>query len=189
MLPIVISQSAVASYNISPWNNTQICGRPLGGKSGSDTKPSSEQHRGDTHDPTTPPDAANGANSSNRQKQKKPKRGMTVNTAAKERKDLGMFYLKNPSINPSDVFPKVMPEKICTNFTCKGKECSNASCNFVHPRKPSELKCKTIIAIADHFNKTNISWFNEHHFMKLPDITNGVKKLLGNTRGISSKTA
>jgi hypothetical protein len=189
MLPIVISQSIVASYNISPWNNTQICGLPLGGKSGSDTKPSPEQRRGDKRNPTTPPDAANDANSSNCQKQKKPKRGVKVNTAAKDRKDLGMFYLKNPSMNPSDGFPKVMPEKICANFTCKGKECSNASCDFIHPRKPSELKCKTIIAIADHFNKTNIGWFNEYHFMKMPDITNGVKKRLGNTRGISSKTA
>jgi hypothetical protein len=44
-----------------------------------------------------------------------------VDTAAKERKDLGMFYLKNPSINPSEVFPKVMPEKICTNFTCTAR--------------------------------------------------------------------
>jgi hypothetical protein len=68
MLPIVISQSVVASYNISPWNNTQICSQPLGGKSGSDTKPSPEQRRGDKRDPTAPPDVANDANSSNRQK-------------------------------------------------------------------------------------------------------------------------
>ncbi len=152
---------------------------------GSDTKPSPEQRRGDKRNPTTP-DAANDTNTSNRQKQKKPKKGMKVDTAAKERKDLGMFYLKNPSINPSEVFPKVMPEKICANFTCKGKECSNASCDFIHPRKPSEFKHKTIIVIADHFNKTNIGWFNEYHFMKMPNITNGFKKLLGNTRGIFS---
>ncbi len=61
MLPINISQSVIASYNISPWNSTQICGRPSGGKSGSNTKPSPEQRRGDKHDPTTPPDAANDA--------------------------------------------------------------------------------------------------------------------------------
>ena len=66
MLPIIISQSVFASYNISPWKNTQICGRPFGGKSGSDTKPSPEQHQGDKRDPTTPPDAANDTNSSNR---------------------------------------------------------------------------------------------------------------------------
>jgi hypothetical protein len=188
MLPIVISHNVVASYNISPWNNTQSCGQPLGSKSGSDTKPSPEQRCRDKCDPTTP-NAANDTNSSNRQKQKKPKRGVKVGTTAKERKDLGMFYLKNPSINPSKVFPKVMPEKICANFTCKGKECSNASCDFIHSRKPSELKRDTIILMADYFNKTNIGWFNEYHFMKMPDITYGVKKLLGNTRGISSKTA
>jgi hypothetical protein len=144
VLPIVISQSVVATYNISLWINTQSCGRPLGAKPASDAKPSPEQCCGDKHDPTTP-DTANDTNSSNCQKQKKPKRGMQVDTATKGRKDLGMFYLKNPSINPSKVFPKIMPEKICENFTCKGKECSNASCNFIHPRKPSELKRKTII--------------------------------------------
>jgi hypothetical protein len=106
MLPIAISQNVVASYNISPWNNTQICGRPLEGKLGSETKPRLEQRRGDKRDPTTPPDAANDANSSNRQKQKKPKRGVKVNTAAKERKDLGMFYLKNPIHQPIRCFSK-----------------------------------------------------------------------------------
>ena len=90
MLPIVISQSVVAAYNISPWNNTQTCGRPLGGASTPDAKPSPEERRGDKRDPTTP-DTANNTNSSNRQKQKKPKRGEKANTATKERKDLDMF--------------------------------------------------------------------------------------------------
>jgi hypothetical protein len=100
-----------------------------------------------------------------------------------------MFYLVNPSINPSKVFLKVMLEKICTNFTCKGKECNNVSCNFIHPRKPSELERDTIIVIANHFNKNNIGWFNEYYFMKMPNITDGIKKLLCNTKGTSSKTA
>jgi hypothetical protein len=102
MLPIAISQNLVASYNISPWNNTQIWGRPLGGKSGSETKPSPEQRRGDKRDPTTPPDAANDANSSNRQKQKKPKRGVKVNTAAKERGRIWVCFISriHPSTHP-----------------------------------------------------------------------------------------
>ncbi len=77
----------------------------------SDAKPSPEQSRRDKRNPTTL-DTANDTNSSNRQKQKKPKRAVKVDTAAKERTDLGMFYLKNPSISPSEVFPKIMPKKI-----------------------------------------------------------------------------
>ncbi len=100
-----------------------------------------------------------------------------------------MFYLCNPSINPADIFPKDMPKKLCTNFTCKGKECANTNCDFAHPRKASELKRETIILIANHFIKKDVGWFNEYHFMRMPNITEGVKKLLGNTKGPSSKTA
>ena len=114
----MISQSVVTTYNISPWNNTQTCGQPLGGALAFNANPISKQRRGDKHDPTTP-DTANDTNSSNRQKQKKPKRGVKVVTAAKEMKDLGMLYLKNPSINPYEVFPKVMPKKICTNLPAR----------------------------------------------------------------------
>jgi hypothetical protein len=112
-----------------------------------------------------------------------------VDTAAKENKDLGMFSLHNPSIYPADISPKDMPKKLCANFTCKGKECTNTNCNFAHPRKASELKCKMIILIANHFNKKDVGWFNEYHFMRMPNITEGVMKLLGNTKGPTSKTA
>jgi hypothetical protein len=53
----------------------------------------------------------------------------------------------------------------------------------------SKLKCKTIILIANHFTKKDVGWFNEYHFMRMPNITKGVKKLLGNTKGPTSKTA
>jgi hypothetical protein len=92
-------------------------------------------------------------NPSGHQRQKKPHRGVEVVTTAKEKKDLGMFYLRNPSINPADIFPKDMPEKLCANFTCKGKECNNTNCDFAHPRKALELKPETIIMIANHFIK------------------------------------
>jgi hypothetical protein len=100
-----------------------------------------------------------------------------------------MFYLHNPSINPADIFPKNMPEKPCVNFTCKGKECNNTNCDFAHPRKALELKCKRIIAIANSLIKKDVGWFNEYHFMRMPNITDGVKKLLGHTKGPTSKMA
>ncbi len=98
-----------------------------------------------------------------------------------------MIFFCNPSINPADIFTKDMPEKLCTNFTCKEKECTNANCDFAHLRKASELKRKTIIVIANHFIKKDIGWFNKNNFMKMPNITDGVKKLLGNTKGPTSK--
>ncbi len=100
-----------------------------------------------------------------------------------------MFYLCNPSINPADIFPKDMPEKLCANFTCKGKECTNTNCDFAHPRKALELKRKMIILMANHFIKKDVGWLNEFHFMRMPNITEGVKKLPGNKKGLTSKMA
>jgi hypothetical protein len=65
----------------------------------------------------------------------------------------------------------------------------NATCNFTHPRRPSELKRETILVIASHFKKWDIGWFNEYHFMKIPIVTIEVKKLLGNTKGPKSEMA
>ncbi len=128
-------------------------------------------------------------NLSGRQRQKKPRCGINVNTAAKEKQDSGMFCLHIASINPADIFPKDMPEMLCANFTCKGKECNTANCDFAHPRKALELKHKTIITIAYHFIKKDVGWLNKYHFTRMPNITDGVKKLLGNTKGPTSETA
>ncbi len=57
------------------------------------------------------------------------------------------------------------------------------------PRRPSKLKRETIMAIANHFTKQDIGWFNKYHFMKMPNITNEIKKLLKNTKGPNSKMA
>jgi hypothetical protein len=146
----------------------------------------SGQLHGDKPNPATPD--GNDEKGTMRQKQKKPCRTVKVDTASKEKTDLGMFYLRNNSINPSDVFPKNKPDKICANFTCKGKECNNVNCNFVHLRRPSELKRETILTIANHFTKRDIGWFNEYHFMKMPNNTDEIKKLLWNTKVPNIKT-
>ncbi len=77
-------------------------------------------------------DTPNGHNEqiSTCQKQKKPCCAVNKDTTAKEKMDLGMFYLCNTSINPSDVFLKDMPIDIFANFICKSKECNNMNCNF-----------------------------------------------------------
>jgi hypothetical protein len=189
MTAITVMPGLVSAYNDNPWNNTQASGLRKDDKNSladgascptPNTTFTPEQRNGGKRDPTTPD--TNEENPSGPQRQKKPCHGVKVDTAAKEKKDLGMFYLCNPSINPADIFPKNMPEKLGANFTCNGKECTNTNCNFAHTRKSLELKHKTIILIANHFIRKDVGWFNKYHFMRMPNITDGVKKLLGNTR-------
>jgi hypothetical protein len=137
MTAIAVMPGSVSAYKVNPWNNAQASGLGKDDKNSladgaSRPTPNTtfmpEQCNGGKRDPTTPD--TNKENPSGRQRQKKPHRGEKVDTAAKEKKDLGMFYLRNPSINPADIFPKDMPKKLCANFTCKGKECTNTNCDF-----------------------------------------------------------
>jgi hypothetical protein len=160
MTAITVMPGSVTAYTINPWNNNQAS-RPRKNEKNSFANGAScptsnatfnpEQHNRGKHDPTTPD--MNKDNPSDHQRQKKPCWGVKIDTVAKEKRDLGMFYLHNLSINPAEIFPKDMPKKLCNIFTCKGKECNNINCDFAHPRKASELKRKMIIMIANHFIK------------------------------------
>jgi hypothetical protein len=110
---------SVAAYNVNPWNNTQASGLRKDDKNSladgascptSNATFTPKQHNRGKHDPTT--SNTNNENPSVHQRQKKPRRGVKVDTAAKEKKDLGMCYLRNPSINPADIFPKDMPKSV-----------------------------------------------------------------------------
>jgi hypothetical protein len=196
MTAITVMPGSVTAYTIGPWNNTQVC-KPRNDErkylvddashSNSNNTSTPEQHNGGKHNPTTPD--TNEDTASGHQKQKKPCCGVKVDTAAKEKKEFGMFYLRNASINPLDISPKDMPEKLCANFTCKRKGCNNTNCDFAYPRKASGLKRKKFIRIASHFIKKDVGLFNKYHCMKMPNITDGVKKLLGDTKSPTSKVA
>ncbi len=83
-----------------------------------------------------------------------------------------MFFLRNLSINPLDIFPKDMPEKLCANFTCKGKECINTNCDFAHPRKALELKHITIFNGCIHLGgKFYIRFFILQQKMEVSNFT------------------
>jgi hypothetical protein len=113
MTAITVMPGSITAYTINPWNNTQAS-RPRKDERNSSTDGAScptsnttlmpEQHNGGKRNPKTP--NTNKDNPSGRQRQKKPHCRVKGDTAAKEKKDLGMFYLHNPSINPADVFPK-----------------------------------------------------------------------------------
>jgi hypothetical protein len=112
MTAIMVVPGSVTAYNVNSWNNTQASGprkdeknSPMDGAScpTSNTTFTSKQHNRGKRNPTTPD--TNEDNPSGCQRQKKPQHGVKVDTAAKEKKDLGMFSLRNPSMNPSDIFP------------------------------------------------------------------------------------
>jgi hypothetical protein len=117
MTAITVMPGSVAAFNVNPGNNTQASGlrkddkNPLMDGASHPTSNATfmpKQCNGGKHNPTTP--ETNKENPSGRQRQKKPRCGVKVDTAAKEKKDLGMFYLRNPSINPADIFQRICPK-------------------------------------------------------------------------------
>jgi hypothetical protein len=117
MTAIMVMPGSVAAYNVNPWNNTQASRLRKDDKNSladGASPPTSnatfmpEQRNGGKHEPTIP--NTHKENPSSHHRQKKPRRGVKVDTAAKEKKDLGMFYLRNPSINPADIFSKICPK-------------------------------------------------------------------------------
>jgi hypothetical protein len=82
--------------------------------SNSNTIFNSEQRCGDERNPATPD--GNNEKASPHQKQKKPRHAVKVDTAAKQKIDLRMFYLHNNSINPSDVFLKEIVNMVVISF-------------------------------------------------------------------------
>ncbi len=117
MTAIMVMPGSVTAYTINLWNNTQASGPRKDERKSlmdcashhtSNTTFTPEQCNGGKRDPTTPD--KNKDNPSGHQRQKKPPCGVKVDTAAKDKKALGMSYLRNPSINPADIFLSDMPE-------------------------------------------------------------------------------
>jgi hypothetical protein len=100
---------------------------------------------------------------------------------------MGMFFFHKPDIKAVEIFPKDMPETVCTNFTCKGRECTRENCAFKHLRKVGELKKEMINAIGNHFLQKGIGWLNEWHFLRVRSKLPGeLKSLMGGTDGPSA---
>jgi hypothetical protein len=99
MTAITVVPGSVSAYYVNPWNNTQASGLRKDDKNSlvngaSRPTPNAtfmpEQHNGGKRDTTTP-DTNKKESPSDHQRQKKPHRGVKVDTAAKEKKDLGML--------------------------------------------------------------------------------------------------
>ena len=64
------------------------------------------------------------------------------------KKDMGMFYLRNVVLRATEIFPRDLVQRVCADFTCKGKECTRDPCSFMHPQNPREMDKATVKAIA-----------------------------------------
>ena len=62
--------------------------------------------------------------------------------------DMGMFYLRNVEPRATDIFPRDLAQKVCADFTCKGKECVRETCSFMQPCNPRDMDRATVKAIA-----------------------------------------
>ncbi len=115
MTAITVMPGSVATYNVNPWNNTQASGSRKDEKNSladgascltSNATFTPEQHNGGKRNPTTPDTKEE--NSSGRQRQKKPRRGVKVDTAAKEKKDWVCFI----SVTRQST-PRTFSQRIC----------------------------------------------------------------------------
>ena len=140
-------------------------------------------------DSTMPPSDGNERAPAN-QSLKKPCRSSAAADLTKRNvSEMGMFFLHKSDMKASDIFPNVMTQLVCVDFTCKGCECIRENCTFVHPRKVGDLKKETINAIGNLFLDKKVGWFNEWHFLKVKhELPEKFKSLMGGKDGCSSKT-
>ena len=104
--------------------------------------------------------------------------------AVKDRTKFGVFYLKDPDAK-GPIFPSTMDQKLCAFFTCKGKECTNDKCSFVHPKNNDEITTTTWKQVCAHFEKTKIGWVNDWPVSqgKMKNFPDEYKHLLGGSNG------
>ena len=94
-----------------------------------------------------------------------------------------MFYLRNVKSCVTDLFPHDLAQKVCADFTCKGKECVRETCPFMHPHNPKDMDRATVEEIARYFTTTKKGWLSNYHFQHETTLPADVKAMLGGSQG------
>ncbi len=184
--PIPILPATVSKFSTrSPATNSNV-GTPALVPISASILPENTQNQccNANRDPSTPDKSTKLAAT---QHQKKPRcNGATDPAKQCLVMDMGMFFLTKHDIKATDIFPKDLPTKICTDFTFKGRKCTRENCPYSHPRNAHKSTMETITAIVCHFSSKKIGWLNKWHFMKLGNLPADVKALVGGKDGQSS---
>ena len=96
---------------------------------------------------------------------------------------MGIFYLRNVDLRATDIFPRDLGQKVCADFTCKGKECTRDPCSFMNPHNPREMEKATVKAIARNFATTKKCWLSDYHFRNYTTLPADVKAMIGGSQG------
>ena len=120
---------------------------------------------------------------------KKRKQVPRGDTDAPTRSDRGMFYLKDPTLELSKIFPSDLSQKLCAAFMCKGKECTRprGTCGFLHHARPSDVAPADMTAIIAKFRSEGTGWLNKHVFAGY-DLNPCQALLLGDANGFGHNT-
>ena len=111
------------------------------------------------------------------------KRVKVVETRGASLKNMGMFYLRNPEMRIVDIFPGNLVQKICADFTWKGRECTREPCLFMHPWNPRAMDRVTVEAIAQNFATSKKGWLSNYHFLNETTLPADVKAMVGGLQG------
>ncbi len=174
-MPIVTMASSIEAYILSPWNKTNSCDNTRPNASHQPNIPGPKTvtsngnkvpctSAGDKRNTTTP---KNGSKPSPVQCQKKQCRVVTDDTVKRAQLDMGMFWLSNPKLKMSKIFPCDLRDRVCIQFCCRGQKCKrdlDVVCPFLHPCSLDDLKLETIELIGDPFLAKKVGWFNKYHF-------------------------
>jgi hypothetical protein len=184
--PIPILAATMSKFsNRSPGTNSNV-GTPAPDLVSASALPENtkNQRHNAKRNPSTPDKSTKAAAT---QGQKKPRRNGAMDpTKQRPVMDMAMLFLAKHDIRATDIFSKVLPTKICADFTCKGRECTRENCPYSNPRNAHKLTAETITAIVCHFSLKKIALLNKWHFIKLGDLPADVKALMGGKDGPSS---
>ena len=93
-----------------------------------------------------------------------------------------MFYLKNINIRAANAFPKDLTEKVCIDYSCKGRECMREGCTLKHPCRPKDISKETNEAIARNFATGKHGWCSKYHFRNY-SMPAELDKIMGGSDG------